>query len=85
MEKGFYQYMMAYRNRNTLRGDLARDMMHELKVHPEEAVDRIDSEEQFMHYLSVHRACRECTDAARRCWRSYRRATGSVCYQIKNR
>ena len=74
MEKSFYQYMMAYRNRNTSRGDLARDMMHELKIHPEEAVDRIDSEDLFMHYLSDHHACRECVAVARRCWRSYRKS-----------
>ena len=74
MEMSFYQYMMAYRNRKTLRGDLARDMMRELKIHPEEEVDRIDSEKQFMDYLSIHHACRECFAVARRCWRSYRRS-----------
>ena len=62
MEKSFYQYMMAYRNRNTPRGDLARDMMYELRMRPEEAVDQIDSEERFMHYLNAHRACQECID-----------------------
>ena len=72
MKKSFYQYMMAYRNRNTPRGDLARDMMHELKIHPEEAVDRIDSEDRFMDYLYVHCACRESISVARRCWRSYK-------------
>ena len=79
MEKSFYRYMMAYRNGKTARGDLAREMMHELRIHPEEEVDRIDSEERFMHYLSSHHACRDCMDAARRCWSSYRRTTGSIC------
>ena len=79
LEKSFYQYMMGYRNRNTPRGDLARDMMHELRIHPEEAVDKIDSEERFMHYLSAHRACQECIDVAHRCWSSYRKKQESVC------
>ena len=78
MEKSFYQYMMAYRNRNTPRGDLARDMARELYLHPEEEVDRIDSEERFMHYLNAHRACQECIDVAHRCWKSYRKAQGIV-------
>lgn len=78
MEKSFYQYMMAYRNRNTPRGDLARDMMYELRMRPEEAVDQIDSEEWFMHYLNAHRACQECIDVAHRCWRSYRKTQGIV-------
>lgn len=73
MEKRtFYQYMMTYRDQNTPRGDLARAMMDELRLYPEEAVDQIDSEERFMNYLSVHQACQECIDVARQCWRSYR-------------
>jgi hypothetical protein len=48
--------------------------MRELKLHPEEAVDQIDSEEEFMHYLFFHNACRECVAVARRCWRSYRKS-----------
>lgn len=78
MEKSFYQYMMAYRNRNTPHGDLARDMMYELRMRPEEAVDQIDSEERFMHYLNAHRACQECIDVAHRCWRSYSKTHGIV-------
>jgi len=73
LEKSFYQYMMEYRNRKTMRGDLARNIMRELKLHPEEAVDQIDSEEEFMHYLFFHNACRECVAVARRCW-SYRKS-----------
>lgn len=79
MEESFYQYMMSYRNRNTPRGDLARDIARELYLHPEEEVDKIDSEEWFMHYLNAHLACQECIDVAHRCWRSYRKKQGSVC------
>lgn len=73
MEMSFYQYMMKFRNRDTPRGDLARDMAHELKMRPEEAVDQIDSEERFMHYLSAHRACSQCVAVAHRSWISYRK------------
>ena len=78
-KKTFYQYMMTYLTWNTPRGDLARDMSRELYLHPEEEVDKIDSEEWFMHYLNAHRACQECIDVARRCWRSYRKKLESVC------
>ena len=44
-KKTFYQYMMTYLTWNTPRGNLARDMARELYLHPEEEVDKIDSEE----------------------------------------
>ena len=79
MEMSFYQYMMGYRNSNTPRGDLARDMMRDLRFHPDEGVDQITSEEQFIRHLSVRRACPECMDTARQCWVSYRKASGNAC------
>ena len=79
MAKSFFQYIMSYLNKNTPRGDLARDMMYEQRMHPEEDLDQIDTEERFMHYLSAHRACQECIDVAHRCWVSYHKTLDSVC------
>ena len=78
-KKTFYQYMMTYQTWNTLRGDLSRDMVRELYLHPEEEVDKIDSEERYIRYLNVHRACQECINVAHRCWRAYRKKQESVC------
>ena len=60
--------MLKYKDKDTPRGDLIEDMMHELRIHPDEEVDKIESEEMFMHY-----ACRECIATAKRCWQSYRK------------
>lgn len=73
MAKTFYEFMLKYKDKDTASGDLIRDMMHELRIHPEEEVDKIDSEEMFMHYLRNHYACRECIATAKRCWQSYRK------------
>ena len=74
MEKSFFEYMMGYITWKTYRGILARDMAREFYLHPEEEVEKIESEEQFMHYLNAHRACDDCMEVARRCWKSYRKA-----------
>ena len=45
MAKSFYEFMLQYKDRNTPRGDLARDMIYMQTRHPEEGdLNRIDSE-----------------------------------------
>ena len=80
MVKSFYEFMLQYKDKDTPRGDLARDMIYMQTRHPEEGdLNRINSEHWLMCYLSAHRACDECCAVARRCWKSYRKTQGSVC------
>lgn len=78
MAKTFYEFMLQYRNWDSIRGDLARDMIYMQAHHPEEGdLNEIGSAQQFLGYLSAHGACKECMAVARRCWHLYRDSRGA--------
>lgn len=66
--------MQTFRNEDSSRGDLARDMYDEQERSPFRICDDLNGIVTWEHmqtYLRTARACDDCIRTAKRCWQDY--------------